>query len=58
VLVGVASYASLRLAVPLESYLKETGISIASRVMGLIVAAIAIEMIGHGIGAMFGLSVH
>jgi len=58
VLVGLATFASMSAAVPLVKYLKETGINIASRVMGLIIAAIAIEMIGHGIGAMFGIKVN
>ncbi|MDQ7825378.1 MAG: NAAT family transporter [Candidatus Eremiobacteraeota bacterium] len=55
--VGLATYGSIRAAVPLVKYLKETGISIATRVMGLIISAIAVEMIGHGIGAMFSINV-
>lgn len=55
ILVGLATYGSLRAAVPLVKYLKETGIDIASRIMGLIIAAIAIEMVAHGIGSVFGV---
>ncbi|MEA4862668.1 MAG: MarC family protein [Victivallaceae bacterium] len=57
ILVGLATYGSLRAAVPLVKYLKTTGIDIASRIMGLIIAAIAIEMVAHGIGSIFGLKV-
>lgn len=55
ILVGIASYLSLYAASPLVKYLKETGISIATRVMGLIIAAIAVEMTAHGISAVFGI---
>lgn len=54
-LVGLASYISLCAALPLVKYMKETGISIATRVTGLIIAAIAVEMIAHGISAVFGI---
>lgn len=53
--VGFATYLSLCAALPLVKYLKETGISIATRVMGLIIAAIATEMVAHGISAVFGI---
>lgn len=55
ILVGIAAYLSLCAALPLVKYLKETGISIATRVMGLIIAAIAVEMVAHGISAVFGI---
>jgi multiple antibiotic resistance protein len=48
VLVGAATLISLRLAVPLARLLKETGVDIASRMMGLLVTAIALEIIVHG----------
>jgi multiple antibiotic resistance protein len=54
-IVGIASYISLCAALPLVKYLKKTGISIATRVMGLIIAAIATEMVAHGISAVFGI---
>jgi multiple antibiotic resistance protein len=53
--VGLASYISLSAALPLVKYLKNTGISIATRIMGLIIAAIAVEMIAHGISGVFGI---
>jgi multiple antibiotic resistance protein len=48
VLVGAATLLSLRLAVPLARLLKETGVDIASRMMGLLVTAIALEIIVTG----------
>jgi multiple antibiotic resistance protein len=54
-LVGIASYISLCAALPLVKYLKETGIDIATRVTGLIIAAIATEMVAHGIAFVFGI---
>jgi len=55
ILVGIAAYLSLCAALPLVKYLKETGIDIATRIMGLIIAAIATEMVAHGISAVFGI---
>ncbi|HNX26955.1 MAG TPA: MarC family protein [Phycisphaerae bacterium] len=55
VLVGVGAYACLRAAEPLAKYLKDSGISIATRIMGLIIAAISVEMILQGIASVFGL---
>jgi len=57
VLVGIATWASLVAAAPMVRILKQTGIDIATRVMGLVIAAIAIEMIAHGVGSLFGLTV-
>ncbi len=54
-IVGMATYISLCAALPLVKYLKETGINIATRVTGLIIAAIAVEMIAHGVSAVFGI---
>ena len=48
-LVGAATLVSLRLAVPLALRMKQTGIDIASRIMGLLVTAIALELIVHGV---------
>ncbi len=56
-LVGASTYASLRGASALAARLKETGISIATSVMGLIIAAIAVEMIANGIASLFGVRV-
>lgn len=57
VLVSIAAYLSLRGAESLSKYLGDTGISVATSVMGLIIAAIAVEMIGRGVATMFGLRV-
>ena len=54
-IVGLSTYISLCAALPLVKYLKETGINIATRVTGLIIAAIAVEMIAHGVSAVFGI---
>ena len=57
VLVGIATWASLIAAAPMVRILKQTGIDIATRVMGLVIAAISIEMIAHGVGSLFGLTI-
>ena len=56
-LVGIATYGSLRAAQMLAKYLKDAGISVATSVMGLIIAAIAVEMIAHGVASMFILKI-
>jgi multiple antibiotic resistance protein len=48
VLVGFATLVSLWLAVPLARRMKQTGVDIASRIMGLLVTAIALELIVNG----------
>ena len=57
VLVGIATWAALLAATPLVRILKASGIEIATRIMGLIIAAIAVEMVAHGVGSLFGLTV-
>lgn len=54
--VGAATYGCLLAAVPLARYLKDDGISIATRIMGLIIAAISVEMVLQGISTVFGLT--
>ena len=49
VLVGATTLLSLRLALPLARRMKETGVDIASRMMGLLVTAIALELIVSGL---------
>ena len=56
VVVGIATWISLILSTTMIRVLKESGIDIATRIMGLIVAAIAVEMIAHGVGSLFGLT--
>ncbi len=53
VLVSLISWLLLRLAVPIGNRLGATGINIASRIMGLILSAIAIEFIAAGIKGLF-----
>ncbi len=53
VLVCLVSWFFLRLAVPIGDKLGATGINIASRIMGLILSAIAIEFIAAGIKGLF-----
>lgn len=52
-LVCAISWLFLRLAVPIGSRLGATGINIASRIMGLILAAIAVEFIATGMRGLF-----
>src|SRR5579872_5996514 len=44
-LTGLVSYATLRLAEPLHRALGKTGIQISSRILGLILAAIAVQFV-------------
>ncbi len=53
VAVGVATWLALRAADPLRRMLGDTGINVSTRVSGLIVAAIAVEMIRSGLVALF-----
>lgn len=48
-LVGVATLLSLRLAEPVARRMGATGVEISSRIMGLLVTAIALEMIMSGV---------
>jgi len=52
-LVGAIVWISLRLAVPIGTVLGRTGINIATRLMSLFLAAIAVEFIAGGIGQLF-----
>jgi multiple antibiotic resistance protein len=59
ILIGSCLIASLILwismlsAIPLSRWLGRTGINIATRVMGLILTAIAVEFIATGLGSLF-----
>jgi MarC family membrane protein len=46
-------YFTLRLAAPLSGLLGATGMNVATRLMGMLLAAIAVEMIAAGIGDLF-----
>lgn len=52
ILVAVAVWFALRLASPIGARLGITGLNIATRVMGLLLAAIAIQMIAAGLAAL------
>lgn len=51
--VGAATWVALRAADPLRRMLGDTGIDVSTRVSGLIVAAIAVEMIHTGLLDLF-----
>jgi multiple antibiotic resistance protein len=53
VLVGFSVWLSFRLAPAIARKLGATGIHIVTRLMGLIIAAISIEMIAGGLGKLF-----
>jgi multiple antibiotic resistance protein len=53
VLVGFSVWLSFRLAPVIARKLGATGIHIVTRLMGLIIAAISIEMIASGLGKLF-----
>ncbi len=53
VLLGAIVWGSLRLAIPIGSRLGRTGINIVRRLMSLLLAAIAVELIAGGVGELF-----
>jgi multiple antibiotic resistance protein len=48
---GLLIYAALRLAEPLHHWLGKTGIHVFSRVLGLLLAAIAVQFVLNGLRA-------
>lgn len=52
-LVALAAWLVFRAAMPLSRRLGATGIHIVTRLMGLIIAAISVEMIARGLGTLF-----
>jgi len=50
--VALAVWAALRAAVPVARVMGTTGLNIATRIMGLILAAIAVEFITRGLGVL------
>jgi multiple antibiotic resistance protein len=52
-IVAALMWAALRLSVPISKVLGHTGINIATRIMGLILAAIAVEFIASGYKVLF-----
>ena len=54
VLTGFISYLSLRLGEPLLGRLGKTGIRVVTRIMGLILAAVAVQFVFSGVREAFG----
>jgi multiple antibiotic resistance protein len=52
-IVGAIAWVSLRMAAPIGTALGTTGINILTRIMGLIVAAVAVEFIVSGLRALW-----
>jgi multiple antibiotic resistance protein len=48
-LVALVTWLSLRVATPASQWLGETGINIATRIMGLLLAAVAVEIFASGV---------
>ncbi len=53
VLVAAVVWITLRMAIPIGAALGKTGINIVTRIMGLILAAIAVEITASGLGMLF-----
>lgn len=53
VMVGIATWTSLRMADPLRRLLGETGIEVSTRISGILVAAIAVGLIEEGLVLLF-----
>ena len=51
--VGLATWAALRAADPLRRVLGETGIEVSTRISGILVAAIAVQLIQEGLVELF-----
>jgi multiple antibiotic resistance protein len=58
VAVGLATWAALRAADPLRRLLGETGIEVSTRISGILIAAIAVELFHEGIVRLFPALVH
>jgi multiple antibiotic resistance protein len=54
ILTGLISYVSLRLGEPLLGRLGKTGIRVVTRIMGLILAAVAVQFVFSGVREAFG----
>jgi multiple antibiotic resistance protein len=53
IIVAAIMWGALRLAMPISRMLGQTGINIATRIMGLILAAISIEFMASGYKVLF-----
>jgi len=52
ILIGLITFAALSAAFPISRVLGRTGINVATRLMGLMLAALSVELIVDGLGAM------
>jgi multiple antibiotic resistance protein len=52
VMVAIAVWITLRMAIPIGAWLGKTGINIITRLMGLLLAAIAVEIIAGGLAKL------
>ncbi|MGA2226874.1 MAG: MarC family protein [Syntrophobacteraceae bacterium] len=52
VLVAITVWITLRMAMPIGAWLGKTGVNIVSRLMGLLLAAIAVEIIAGGLSKL------
>ncbi|PIU57841.1 MAG: amino acid transporter [Deltaproteobacteria bacterium CG07_land_8_20_14_0_80_38_7] len=57
VFIGIILYIILRAGHTIASYIGKTGIDVATRITGLLIAAIAAEMILKGISSVFNLKI-
>lgn len=53
VITALATFLVLRSAAPLERLLKKTGMNVLNRVMGLILAAVAVQFVASGVTELF-----
>jgi multiple antibiotic resistance protein len=53
VVIGLATGVAFSLAVPIARVLGKTGINVMTRLMGLILAALAVEVMADGLGKLF-----
>lgn len=52
VMVGITVWITLRMAIPIGAWLGKTGINIVTRLMGVLLAAIAVEIIAAGLSKL------
>lgn len=59
ILIGIITWLTLSLAMPLSRLMGKTGINVVTRIMGLLLASIAVEFIAGGFSILFpGLAAH
>ncbi|MEJ8825479.1 MarC family protein [Variovorax humicola] len=56
--IAVATAAAFSLAQPIARVLGKTGINVMTRLMGLILAALAVEVMADGLGKLFPILIH